>query len=119
MPKLIITGELPDLNHIIDISKKHWAQYHAFKKKYTQLVAMIARAQLKPVGEYPVGIEIVWHCKNKRKDPDNIAAGKKFIMDGLVEAGILKGDAWKHIAELHDRFFVDAGNPRIEITLTT
>jgi len=76
MHKLTIAGEFPNLNQIIEASQQHWANYHAFKKKYTNLVAMIARAQLKPVGEYPVQILIDWHYKDRRKDPDNIAAGK-------------------------------------------
>jgi hypothetical protein len=58
-----------------------------------------------------------WHCKDKRKDKDNISAGKKFILDGLVEAGILKSDGFNYIASFHDTFFVDSQNPRIEITI--
>lgn len=117
MQKLIIYGELPDLNQIIEASKQHWAKYHAFKKRYTDYVALVARTQLKPVRDYPISVEIVWHCQDKRKDPDNIAHAKKYILDGLVEAGLLEGDGWKHISELHDRFFQDKENPRIEIII--
>ena len=115
--KLTILGELPDLNTIIAASKQHWAKYHAFKKRYTDYVALVAKMQLQPIMEYPVAIEIDWHCRNRRKDPDGIAFGKKFILDGLVEAGILEGDGWKHISELYDRFFRDKEKPRIEIII--
>lgn len=118
MQKLTILGEFPDLNSIIDASKQHWAKYHVFKKQYTDYVTMIAKTHLQPVTKYPVSIQTTWYCPTRRKDPDNVAAGKKFILDGLVEAGILKGDAWKHISELHDSFFVDKENPRVEISLT-
>jgi hypothetical protein len=117
MQKLIIEGELPDLNKIIDVSKKHWAKYHQFKKKYTELVAMVAKAQLTPVCEYPITISVDWYCPSRRKDPDNVAFAKKFILDGLVLAGILKSDSWKQISELHDRFFQDKENPCIEVTI--
>lgn len=117
MQRFIIQGELPDLNQIIEASKQHWARYHDFKRRYTTYVTLVAKTQLQPITEYPVSIWIVWHCKNKRKDKDNISAGKKFILDGLVEAGILSGDGWKHISELHDRFFQDRENPRIEVTI--
>ena len=115
--KLTICGELPDLNQIIAASKQHWARYHAFKKKYTQFVAMIARMQLVPVVEYPVRIEIAWFCKDRRCDPDNVAHAKKYILDGLVSAGILKSDGFKHICSFTDSFFVDKENPRIEVTI--
>jgi len=118
MQKLIITGELPDLNRIIEVSKKHWAKYHAFKKKYTGLVKLYAiRANLRPVEEYPVSISIDWYSKDRRKDPDNIAFGKKFICDGLVAAGILRDDSFKCISGFQDRFLVDRQNPRVELTL--
>ena len=118
MQKLIINGELPDLNRIIEASKQHWAKYHQFKKQYTEFVALLAKTQLKPVMVYPVSISIDWHCKNERKDPDNIAHAKKYILDGLVEAGILKSDSFKCITEFQERFFVDRCNPRIEVTLS-
>lgn len=118
MQRLIIQGELPDLNQIIAASKQHWARYHEFKRRYTNYVAMIAKTQLVPVKSYPVSIRIDWFCPSRRKDPDNIAAGKKFIIDGLVQAEIFTNDGWKQISELHDRFFIDAEKPRIEITLT-
>jgi hypothetical protein len=38
---------------------------------------------------------------DKRRDPDNLAGGAmKFGLDGLVKAGVLAGDGWKHITGL-------------------
>jgi hypothetical protein len=50
-------------------------------------------------------------------DPDNIAAGKKFLLDGLQAAGVISGDGWKQIASLEDRFVVDKENPGVEVLL--
>lgn len=118
MQKLIIAGELPDLNKIIDVSKKHWAKYYAFKKRFTGLVKLLAiRANLRPVERYPVALAIDWYCKDRRKDPDNIAHAKKYILDGLVEAGILQSDGFKCIMGFKDSFFIDKRNPRIEVKI--
>ena len=64
-----------------------------------------------------VFITFRWFCKNRKKDSDNIVVGKKFILDGLVEAGVLKNDGWKQVAGFKDEFEVDRDNPRIEIII--
>jgi len=110
-----IQGELPDFNSIIEASKQHWAQYYAFKQQYTTLVWLCARAALKPFQEFPIDFSIHWYCKNKRKDKDNISAGKKFILDGLIKAGIIPSDSWRHVGDFEDRFYLDRANPRIVV----
>lgn len=112
--KFTIPGELPDLNQIIKLSKSHYMAYSTMKKTNTELVAWSA-AKL-PSIEY-ADIEVRWYCKDKRKDKDNIRAGLKFILDGLVQANVLKGDGWKQVGNLSDEFHVDKNNPRIEVIL--
>ncbi len=65
----------------------------------------IIQARLKPVKE--AYIEFQWNERGKKRDPDNIACGKKFILDALVKSGILKGDGWKQIQGFHDTFMVN------------
>jgi len=115
---LVIPGELPDLNYIIDESKKYWGRYSDFKRQYTELVWLYARATLKPFGEFPIDFRFDWYCSSKRKDKDNIAAGKKFILDGLKAAKIIPDDNWKHIGNFQDFFYVDRTNPRIVVVMT-
>lgn len=110
-----ISGELPDMNQIIKASKSHYVVYSKMKKKYTQLVKESAKDL--PAIE-SADFLIQWYCKNKRKDPDNITAGQKFILDGLVEVGVLKNDGWKQVGEIRHRFRVDKDNPRIEVILS-
>ena len=43
--------------------------------------------------------------------------GQKFIIDGLVKAGVLKNDGWAQIGDLNHSFEVDKENPRIEVIL--
>jgi Holliday junction resolvase RusA-like endonuclease len=44
-------------------------------------------------------------------------AAQKFILDGLVRAGIIKDDSQKYINSITHRFEVDKRNPRVEVTL--
>ncbi len=116
MQKLIIPGELPDFNSIIDDSKKHWAVYSKQKKKLTWDIALIIKSQkLKPVRKYPIKIKFIWNCKNRMKDPDNICSAKKFCIDALKEAQIIIDDSFKYIAGFTDEFYIDKNNPRIEV----
>ena len=115
--KLIIPCELPALNEVIDKSKRHWAEYAKQKKQWTRFIALLARLELQPV-EKQVSLSITWVCKDKRKDPDNIVAGgRKIILDGLVSAGILRGDGWKQISGFTDTFAVDNKRPRVEVMI--
>ncbi|BFN03887.1 RusA family crossover junction endodeoxyribonuclease [Clostridium tetani] len=115
MIKLIIPGELPDLNKIINVSKRHYMAYRNLKKEYTDLITLLARGK----GQFErIDLDITWYCKNKRKDKDNIAVGIKFILDGLVEAKVIKNDGWKEVNNFKHTFKVDKDNPRIEVEIT-
>lgn len=110
--KVVIPGELPALNEIINASKTHYQAYRKMKKINTNKVRAVMQSV--PAQE-KVYLKIDWYCKNKRKDTDNIAVGKKFILDGMVEAGVIKNDGWKEILGFRDSFYVDKDNPRIEV----
>ena len=116
--EMTIPGELPDLNTIIAESKKgnrNWQPYNHMKKEHTEKIAWIAKS--KRVKFEKVDVEITWICKDKRRDKDNIMAGTKFILDGLVLASVIKNDGWSQIGTINHAFEVDKNNPRIEITL--
>lgn len=112
---IVIPGELPDLNTIINESKKHWASYSTMKKENTEMVAWLAKGK----GKFKkIDLEITWYCKDKRKDKDNImAGGLKMILDGLVVAGVIKNDGWSEIGSINNHFEVDKDNPRVEVVL--
>ncbi|WP_188726003.1 Holliday junction resolvase, partial [Lentibacillus populi] len=101
MISFTINGELPTLNEIIKASKSHPMAYANMKKDYTALVMMHCK-HLPKIDR--ATIEVQWYCKDKRKDPDNIACGMKFLLDGLVKAGKLKNDGWGEIQSIHHHF---------------
>lgn len=114
MTKFTIQGELPDANQVIAASKSHYMRYANLKKENTLLVRLSA-SKVSKVKK--ADFEITWHCKNRRKDKDNIIFGQKFIFDGLVEAGVISNDGWNEIGDVSHKFKVDKENPRIEVSI--
>jgi len=109
-----ISGNLPTMNEIIAVSKQHPKSYSRMKKDFTALVMIHAR-NLPKINK--ADFVITWHCKDKRKDPDNLIAGQKFIFDGLTKAGIMDNDGWSEVGNITHRFEVDKRNPRIEVKI--
>ena len=114
--KLIIPGELPGLNEIIAMSKEHWAKYAEEKHNRTEEIAYLAKSQIKRKYK-KVDLIFTWYCKNKKRDKDNIIAGQKFILDGLVAAGVIENDGWRQVGNILHYFEVDNKNPRVEILI--
>lgn len=57
-----------------------------------------------PKFEKPVFIHFHWVEKTSKRDLDNIAFAKKFILDALVENGKLKDDSQKYVRGFTDTF---------------
>lgn len=112
--RIVIPGELPGMNEIISAAKAHYGQYSSAKADYTGLVAA------KAIGHKQVNRATVrchWYAATRRRDPDNIMAGVKFIMDGLVAAGVLPGDGWRYVAGIEHTFSLDREHPRVEVEI--
>ena len=52
----------------------------------------------------PIKIKFIWVEGNKRRDYDNIAFAKKFILDAMQKAGKLKNDNRKWVVGFTDEF---------------
>lgn len=52
----------------------------------------------------PVSIRFHWTEGNRRRDLDNVAFAKKFILDALVKTGKLPNDDRKHVIGFRDTF---------------
>lgn len=115
--KFEIPGRLPGLNEIIEAAKQgkgNYQPYARMKEEYTTMVAWLAKKL--PAYE-KVALIITWHEPDRRRDPDNIMAGQKFIMDGLVMAGTIPNDSQKYVRGIMHRFEVDRQNPRVEVEI--
>ena len=103
MTELHIPFRLPGYNKAHNEARTHWAKAAATKKQYTNDIAWLCREQkLQPIKE-KVDIDILWGTYKDCRDPDNIASGCKYAIDGLVLGGILEGDTRKYIGKIsHD-----------------
>ena len=113
---IVIPGEMPGMNEIIAASKLHHNRYNDMKKINTEKVTWIAKSKIKKQFK-KIDLEIRWICKNRRKDKDNIMAGAKFILDGLVQANVIENDGWNQIGDIVHKFEVDKDNPRVEVRI--
>jgi hypothetical protein len=97
--ELWIPRRAPNLNDLIRAKGHKGPVYNRLKQSWADTVALVARCYHTPISRCSVHFELVE--ENTRRDPDNIAAGTaKLVLDGLVKAGVLDGDGWKHIAGL-------------------
>ena len=115
---ITLEGEFTSLNPYIDAERTHRMKAAEIKKAETYRV-QIETIGVMPVSlTYPLSIAFTWHCENEKTDPDNIFFSKKFILDGLVKAGVIQGDGWKHIRKTSDVCFVDKDRPRVVLEIT-
>jgi len=115
--RVFIEGPLPGLNKFIASAKENgfkrgkngrrFNRYAAIKKHWTELIELVCKAQgIRPV-RGPATFHFTWIEKDRRRDPDNLAAGgRKLVLDGFVHAGILENDGWKHVQGWTDEFQV-------------
>ncbi len=113
-----IDGRMPGLNEYTRKQRQNRYVGAAMKKRETERAAWAAKAALLPKFETPVRIDFKWIEKNKRRDRDNITFAKKFIIDGLVLAGVIADDGPDYVLGFSDSFGYDKEHPRIVVTVT-
>lgn len=116
--KIIIYGELTTLNSYVNSQRINRYVGAKLKKDETHKCVIYIQKAMKNgiLFEFPCQLKFTWYCKNKRQDPDNVAFAKKFILDGMQEAGLIANDNWATMAGgFVDEFRIDKENPRVEI----
>ena len=103
--KLFIKNELLTLNEYINIERGN--KFKAAKvKKINTMVCKAAARRLTNINPYALyDVKVTWNVTNKKKDPDNIFFGVKFILDGLVNAGVIKNDGRKNIRHISHEIY--------------
>jgi Holliday junction resolvase RusA-like endonuclease len=116
--RFTIPGRLPSLNQVIAACRWHPLAGHSQKKKWTRYCGMSAIHEKVPKFVGPVRLHIRWIEKDRRRDRDNIQSAAKFVLDGLVLAGVIRGDSQRWVTDLtHEIAEPDPKNPRIEVTI--
>lgn len=118
--KFFIPGQLPGLNEVLAKANKRrgkWNAYDDLKRSYGEYIGMyVKRSKLKPMTL--VAVAFHWVEPNRKRDKDNIAMAKKFILDALVETGVLPNDGWANVEGFSDTFAIDKQRPGVWVTLT-
>lgn len=52
-------------------------------------------------------VRFEWHERTKKRDADNIASAKKFVLDALVKSGVLEDDSRKYVKGFYDKIVDD------------
>ena len=116
-----IPGPLPGMN---DMTAKRGRgrgfAYAKAKEKWTNDIALLALAAHVPHFNR-VHISYRWVEPNKKRDPSNVAAGgRKVVEDGLVRAKVLENDGWKQMAGPGAGWSADfevGPRPGVEVTI--
>ena len=124
--KIIIKTRLPALNeHIANAKKTAYVnrgkiRYRKdnMKSEFTAICRQAAKAQSGGLKFNNIFLSFMWFESNKRRDPDNLIFGKKYILDGFVDAGLIPNDGWKNIEGFGgESWTVDKNNPRVEVSI--
>lgn len=115
---LIIDGQLNNLNDYTKACRTNRYAGAKMKSENEAIISLYIKMQMKNL-HFPgrVALSFRWYEPNRKRDLDNIAFAKKFVLDALVNNGIIKADGWKCVTGFTDEFFVDKENPRIEVTI--
>lgn len=100
--KCEICMKLPSLNEYVNACRSNRFQGGKMKKDLENDIGVYI-AKL-PRFEKPVKIHFHWVEGNKRRDLDNIAFAKKFILDSMVKNGKLLDDNRKFVTAFTDTF---------------
>ena len=109
---------MPDFNSLVNAMKGHWSAWHTEKKRWTDKVALLSKAARLHPYTVPVRVEMTHYSRDRRRDPDGIrTVASKFILDGLVVAGVLPDDSQRWVLGFTDHFEVDKQRPRVVVRL--
>ena len=100
--KFEIDMKLPSLNDYIRVCRCNKYQAAKFKVDIEQEIGL--RLMKMPKWTNPIIIHFHWIEANKKRDLDNIAFSKKFILDAMQKYGKLENDNRKCVTAFTDSF---------------
>ena len=103
--RFVINKRLMGLNEYTKCNRTNKYAGAGAKKKEQQYIIYCIKQQLGNIKiDKPVVGHFTWIEENKRRDLDNICFAKKFILDALVQVGILQDDNRKIVTNFTDSF---------------
>lgn len=117
-----IPGRLEGLNEYIKAAHSPWKRSKLKQEQEAIVIQAAKAAGIKPMNP-PVAVCVVYYegktaPREQVRDLDNVlGGGNKFILDALVELGVIPDDNTTNITKLSARGFKATGKPRIVVTL--
>jgi Holliday junction resolvase RusA-like endonuclease len=116
--KLVVEGRIPDLNDYVKACRTNKYVGAKMKREIEAVISAYIRQQFKGVAfDGTVTLNFKWYEPNRKRDIDNIASAKKFLLDALVSCGIIETDGWRGVYGFTDTFFLDKDRPRVEVEI--
>lgn len=115
--KFEIDKRLMGLNEYIKLNRKNKYLANETKQREQSYIIWSIKEQLGSLYiNKPVVGHFTWIEENKRRDLDNICFAKKFILDALVQAGVLQDDNRKIVTNFTDSFeYADKSKVIVEL----
>lgn len=106
---------IPPTNNKFIGRNERW-KYQEVKQEWQGLINLLCRPKPKKPFEKAI-VKLTYHFKDdRRRDPDNYSG--KFILDGLVRAGIIADDSFDCITLVLRKGEKDTKNPHTIIEVT-
>lgn len=115
--KLIIKGSLAGRNEAENAARSHWAVGNKLKQDNTNIVKYECLAQKIKAIDGQAYITVTFFEKDLKRDADNVIGGLKYVLDGLVNAKVIKNDTRKLVRLQVNPVELDRVNPRIEVEI--
>lgn len=112
-----IEGRFPGLNEYVAAERANRWKGAAMKERETARARRACEGQGVPSFPpiRPVVVSFTWYEPNSRRDVDNVAFAKKFVLDGMVKAGVLRDDSRRYVEGCWDTVLTDRERPRVEV----
>lgn len=109
------------LNEYTGLQRSHYYTGARAKKEQTWMVEQcIVAAGIVPY-KCAVEVGITWIEGRQRngavRDIDGVRFGAKFILDALVNQGIIPDDSPRYVRHIFDQFKYNEKNPRIQVCI--
>ena len=100
-----INERLPGLNEYTGACRNNKYIGAKMKQDIENTIWIYIKQQMKSTKiDSPVKINFKWIEDNKKRDLDNICFAKKFILDALVKANVLRNDTQNFVKGFTDTF---------------
>lgn len=97
-----IDMKLPSLNDYIKVCRGNKFMANKYKNRLEEEISLYLLNM--PKWTKPIKIHFHWIEGNKKRDLDNIAFAKKFILDAMVKYGKLSDDNRRYVTAFTDTF---------------